>query len=197
MAKKLTLTLALLGILFSLAGSVMAMHHEIKIQEHESFGKHLTDTEGNTLYFFKKDSPGKSACSGGCVEKWPLYFRPKVGAPKGLTAEDFGTITREDGQKQTTFRGYPLYYFAGDKKPGDMNGQGVNKAWFVINPDQFPPKQDMGRNEQSDWALSAPRAVLDSDAGAHGPNWAVSFPRAAFDSKPVTCDLASPPRASL
>lgn len=141
MKKKISVVLVLLvGILFFMTGSVMAMHHEIKIQEKDGGGKYLTDTEGNTLYFFKKDSSGKSACMGPCVEKWPLYYREKVGVPQGLKAEDFGTITREDGKKQTTFRGYPLYYFANDKKPGEMKGQGVLNVWYVINPDDFPPK---------------------------------------------------------
>jgi predicted lipoprotein with Yx(FWY)xxD motif len=122
------------------SGLAMAMHHEVKIAEKEGIGKYLTDTEGKTLYWFKKDSPGKSACSGPCVDKWPIYFREKVKPSKGVSKDDFGTITREDGKKQTTFRGYPLYYWAGDAKTGDTNGQGVNGVWFVINPGVFPPK---------------------------------------------------------
>jgi len=102
-------------------------------------GKYLTDTEGKALYQFKKDSPGTSACTGPCLEKWPIYYRETVAAPKGIK-EDFGTITREDGKKQTTFRGYPLYYWNNDKKTGETTGQGVNSVWYVINPDNFPPK---------------------------------------------------------
>jgi predicted lipoprotein with Yx(FWY)xxD motif len=74
------------------------------------------------------------------VEKWPIYYREMVAAAKELKAEDFGTITREDGKKQTTFRGYPLYYWMNDKQAGDTTGQGVNDVWFVVNPDNFPPK---------------------------------------------------------
>ena len=122
------------------SGALMAMHHEVKIAEKAELGKYLTDTEGKTLYWFKKDSPGKSACTGPCVDKWPLYFREKVKEPQGVSEKDFGTITREDGKKQTTFRGYPLYYWAGDAKKGDTNGQGFNEVWFVVNPLNFPPK---------------------------------------------------------
>lgn len=50
-------------------------------------------------------------------------------------------ITREDGKKQTTFRGYPLYYWAGDKAPGDTKGQGMKNVWYVIDPAKFPPKK--------------------------------------------------------
>jgi len=138
--KKIVVALIVAGFLISAVGSAMAMHHKVKIQNKDGIGKYFTDTEGKTLYWFKKDSPGKSACTGTCIEKWPIYYREKVAAPKGMKSKDFRTITREDGKKQTTFRGYPLYYWVNDKKPGDTNGQGVNNVWFVINPDKFPPK---------------------------------------------------------
>lgn len=139
--KRIALGLFGLGLLFLLGtGVAMAMDHEVKIQTKEGIGKYLTDAKGKTLYWFKKDSPGKSACAGPCVEKWPLYHREMVAADKALKAGDFGTITREDGKKQTTFRGYPLYYWMNDKQAGDTTGQGVNDVWFVVNPDNFPPK---------------------------------------------------------
>jgi predicted lipoprotein with Yx(FWY)xxD motif len=97
-------------------------------------GSFLTDAKGMSLYVFKKDSPGKSACAGDCVAKWPIYFREKVGVTGNLKGADFGNITREDGQKQTTYRGMPLYYFAGDKAPGDTSGQGVRDVWYLATP---------------------------------------------------------------
>jgi len=118
----------------ALAGTAMAAHHEIKLTEKDGVGKFLTDAKGMTLYIFKKDSPGKSACAGPCVEKWPLYYMEKVAVPDGVKAGDFGTITREDGKKQTTYKGMPLYYFAGDKKSGDVTGQGMGGVWYVANP---------------------------------------------------------------
>jgi len=114
-----------LGILLS-AAPALADHHAVKVAKRDGVGSYLTDLKGMSLYWFKKDSPGKSACAGPCVEKWPLYHRDAVKAPEGVKAEDFGTITREDGKKQTTFRGLPLYYWAGDKAAGDTLGQGVN-----------------------------------------------------------------------
>jgi predicted lipoprotein with Yx(FWY)xxD motif len=115
----------------------LAAHYAVKVTDKEGVGRYLTDTEGKALYWFKKDSPGKSACAGPCLEKWPVYYRETVAATGKLKAEDFGTITREDGNKQTTFRGYPLYYFFKDTKAGETNGQGVNHVWFVIDPDKF------------------------------------------------------------
>jgi predicted lipoprotein with Yx(FWY)xxD motif len=138
--KKFTMVLVVVGMMAFGINIAMGMHHAIKIQEKADIGKYLTDTEGKALYSFKKDSPGKSACTGTCLEKWPIYYREKVAAPKEINTEDFGTITREDGSKQTTFRGYPLYYWINDKQPGDTTGQGIINLWFVVNPDKFPPK---------------------------------------------------------
>ena len=123
---------AVLSLAF--AGAAFADHHAIKVSAKDGVGKFFTDARGMTLYVFKKDSPGKSVCAGPCVEKWPLYFREKVAVPDGVMAADFGTITREDGKRQTIYKGLPLYYFAGDKAPGDVLGQGVGTVWFVANP---------------------------------------------------------------
>lgn len=118
----------------ALAGAALADNHAIKLSEKDGVGKYFTDAKGMTLYLFRKDSPGKSACEGPCVVKWPLYFREMVAVPEGLNALDFGTITRLDGKRQTTYKGLPLYYFAGDKAPGDVLGQGLGNVWFVVNP---------------------------------------------------------------
>jgi predicted lipoprotein with Yx(FWY)xxD motif len=138
--KKFTMVLVVVGVMALGITTAMGMHHAVKIQEKKGIGKYLTDAEGKALYWFKKDSLGKSACMGACLEKWPIYYRETVAAPKGIKAGDFGTITREDGKKQTTFRGYPLYYWINDKQPGETMGQGVNSVWFVINPDSFMSK---------------------------------------------------------
>lgn len=129
------------SIAFLMFGAqAFAMDHAVQTANKEGVGNYLTDAQGKTLYWFQKDSPGKSACMGPCVEKWPIYFREKVKAGEGTKDEDFGTITREDGKKQSAFRGYPLYYWVGDKAKGDTGGQGVNGVWFVIDPSNFPPK---------------------------------------------------------
>ena len=124
----------------AMAGAAPAMDHAVKKTTKAGVGSYLVDAKGMTLYWFKKDSPGKSACAGPCVERWPVYYREKVAAGEGTKEGDFGTITREDGKKQTTFRGYPLYYWVGDKAKGDTAGQGVNGVWYVIDPADFPPK---------------------------------------------------------
>jgi predicted lipoprotein with Yx(FWY)xxD motif len=121
-------------IALAFAGEAWADHHAVKVAKSDKVGSFLTDTKGMALYTFKKDSQDKSACAGDCVTKWPLYYREKVAATGDLKESDFGTITRDDGQKQTTYKHMPLYYFAGDKAPGDTNGEGVREVWNVAKP---------------------------------------------------------------
>ncbi len=99
-------------------------------------GKILADGTGRTLYVFTADKGDASACTGSCVDNWPPLT--SSGAPTladGLDAEDFATITRDDGKTQVTFYGMPLYYFAGDTASGQTNGQGVGGKWFVVGAD--------------------------------------------------------------
>ncbi|ABN69673.1 Secreted repeat of unknown function [Staphylothermus marinus F1] len=111
------------------------MEYDVKLAYSEEYGLYLVDSEGRTLYFFAKDYNGSSSCYGACAEHWPIFYveNPKVGP--GLDPNDFGVITRNDGSKQLTYKGWPLYYFAGDEKPGDINGDGVKNVWFVAKPD--------------------------------------------------------------
>jgi predicted lipoprotein with Yx(FWY)xxD motif len=127
-------------VFIGMGGGAHAMDSVMKMTK-DGLGSYLVDGKMMTLYWFKKDSPGKSTCAGPCVEKWPIYYQEKIAPGEGTKGEDFGTITREDGKKQSTFRGYPLYYWAGDKAPGDTKGQGMNHVWYVIDPAKFPPKK--------------------------------------------------------
>ena len=135
-----TLVSLCVAALLVFPAAAFADHHALKLAKKEGIGTYLTDAEGKALYWFKKDLAGQSTCMGPCVEKWPLYYREAVAPPEGVAAADFATIKRGDGKEQTTFRGYPLYYWVNDAKPGDTTGQGFNNVWFVIDPANFPPK---------------------------------------------------------
>jgi predicted lipoprotein with Yx(FWY)xxD motif len=130
---KVSVPAMLIALLF-VAGTAFADHHAVKVAKKDGVGSYLTDIKGMTLYTFKKDTPGKSACEGPCVDNWPLFYRETVGPKDGLDIKDFGTITRADGKKQTTYKGMPLYYFIKDAKPGDTMGQGLKDAWYPAKP---------------------------------------------------------------
>lgn len=140
MLKRLSALAVVLAIVL-MALPAQADHHKTKIMAKEGVGSYLADAKGMTLYYFTKDSAGKSACAGDCLEKWPAYTAEKVEPQAGLNAKDFGVLKREGGKPQVTFRGFPLYYFFKDQKPGDTNGQGVNSVWYVVDPANFPPKK--------------------------------------------------------
>jgi predicted lipoprotein with Yx(FWY)xxD motif len=100
-------------------------------------GKILVDSQGHTLYLFEKDTGTKSTCTGACAEQWPplrASGKPAVGS--GLSASEVGTTPRSDGAAEVTYNGHPLYLYAGDSKPGDTNGQGLNVfggGWFALS----------------------------------------------------------------
>ncbi|TJZ49532.1 hypothetical protein FCH28_24860 [Streptomyces piniterrae] len=101
-------------------------------------GEILVDGQGRTLYLFEADRSERSTCSGDCAEAWPPALAtgtPKAGG--GVKGNLLGTSTRSDGTKQITYNGHPLYYFVGDKQPGETNGQGIEQfgeEWYVVDP---------------------------------------------------------------
>jgi predicted lipoprotein with Yx(FWY)xxD motif len=97
-------------------------------------GDILVDGDGRTLYAFTKDRGDQSACSGQCADSWPA-LTGTANAGSGVQAALLSTATQADGSSQVTYDGRPLYYFAGDAKPGDVNGQGVGDVWFVLTAD--------------------------------------------------------------
>ncbi len=113
--------------------------YTIMIGTNNDLGNYLVDGNGNALYYFTKDSPGQSACTGQCIKKWPAFTSDKVVVPSALNPADFSTISRVDGTQQVTYKGYPLYYWINDRKRGQVTGEGVGNVWFVIDPANFSP----------------------------------------------------------
>ena len=107
----------------------------LKLSTNATFGSMLADGNGKTLYFFALDANGTSACTDGCALAWPVYYAGNETAPTGIVATDIATITRADGKKQTTYKGWPLYYYAGDAAKTDTKGDAVEGTWFVAKPD--------------------------------------------------------------
>lgn len=100
-------------------------------------GAHLVDGEGRTLYLFDDDEPGVSTCTGECLASWPpAVVDDQLVLGDGVEPDLVGTIDRDDdGSTQVTYDGQPLYRWAGDREPGDVEGQGVNDVWWVVAPD--------------------------------------------------------------
>jgi predicted lipoprotein with Yx(FWY)xxD motif len=105
-------------------------------------GSLLVDQQGRTVYLFERDASGVSTCYDACAVAWPPVLTS--GAPAAavdVSRGDLGTTVRRDGAHQVTYHGHPLYLFAGDRKPGDTAGQGLEAfgaEWYVVGADGRP-----------------------------------------------------------
>ncbi|MCZ4245869.1 hypothetical protein [Pedobacter punctiformis] len=107
----------------------------IQLATDAKFGTIITDKSGKTLYFFSSDAAGIPTCTGGCETVWPLYYSADLSSDTRVNASEVGEVTRTDGRKQSTYWGYPLYYYQNDAAAGDVKGDGVGGIWFVAKPD--------------------------------------------------------------
>jgi predicted lipoprotein with Yx(FWY)xxD motif len=110
---------------------------QIRTVDNPELGEIVADEKGRTLYRFDKDSawPMESNCDAECLKSWKPakpVDRDKVAGvdPKLLT-----TFKRSDGTRQLTIDCWPLYWFTGDEKAGDINGQGKDGDWHAVTPD--------------------------------------------------------------
>ncbi len=108
----------------------------VTVASSATLGHYLVATNGMTLYRSSADTSGKSNCTSAvCVGNWPPYTIP-AGTPLSVTTAltgTLGTLVRADGTTQLTYRGMPLYFWIGDKKPGDVKGNGI-KTFSLVRP---------------------------------------------------------------
>jgi predicted lipoprotein with Yx(FWY)xxD motif len=92
----------------------------------------LTNAAGMTLYTFDKDVQGSASnCydegDSKCATNWPPLFAEAGASPEG----DFTIIDRKDGTKIWAYKGWPLYLWIKDTKPGETTGDGVGGVWHT------------------------------------------------------------------
>lgn len=118
-------------------GTGGAATSDVVVQPSAFVGNYLTDSAGRTLYTYGADlagdcnTPPKSTCVADCLVSWPIFEAGNRVLGAGLDDANFGSIQREDGLWQTTYRGWPLYYYKTDLTLGQMAGQGKGKIWHV------------------------------------------------------------------
>ena len=101
-----------------------------------TYGHILFDGRGFVLYAFTHDRHGRSTCSGACAKAWPPYLvrqKPSIGS--GAKTSLVGVVRRSNGRLQATYAGHPLYYYVGDRKPGQILCQNVVEfggRWLVV-----------------------------------------------------------------
>lgn len=107
----------------------------VKLTSNEDFETVITDYKGQSLYFFSNDANGENKCSGGCAEVWPVFYAEvSISENSELDLSDFSEITLTGGSKQTTYKGWPLYYYSPGgvlEDAGQTSGDGVSEVWYV------------------------------------------------------------------
>ena len=135
--KRLLFLALVAGLAATPAAAAPAPHAAVTVKA-SSFGRILFDGRGFVLYGFTRDAHGRSACRGACAKAWPPYLvkaRPRAGA--GVAGSRLGTTKRADGSLQATYAGRPLYYYVGDRSPGQVLCQNVTEfggVWRVLRP---------------------------------------------------------------
>ncbi len=93
------------------------------------------------------------AAYGDCEVVWQPFIAPDNAQPSGF----WDVATRRDGRKQWVYQGYALWTFAGDKKPGDING---HDAYDIAVSDDPMVLVDVGTQMDGSsalyWSIAAP-----------------------------------------
>ena len=92
----------------------------------------LVGDKSMALYIFDKNTvgSGKSVCNGQCATNWP----PLMAADTDKADGAWTIVNRDDGKKQFTYKGKPVYYWIKDTKVGDKTGEGLGGTWQVAKP---------------------------------------------------------------
>ena len=116
-------------------------NYTVNLTANKFLGNYLTNQSGFALYYFSDDGSGNGAstCYDDCASKWMPFFARTITVPDSLRPVDFATITRTDGSKQTTFKGWPLYLSSRDEAAGDVFGNGrEDNRWHIVDPQEQP-----------------------------------------------------------
>ena len=134
-------------VFLSLAVSILSIsalaesNYTVNVTTNKFLGSYLVNQSGFALYYFSDDGSenGASTCFDDCASKWPPFYAETITVPDSLRPVDFATITRTDGSKQTTFKGWPLYLYSRDEAAGYVFGnEREDNRWHVVDPQDQP-----------------------------------------------------------
>ena len=114
----------------------------LAIDDRGDLGETLVDGTGRTVYAFSLDAANEPTCYDACAGTWlPLLAKGDPAGGTGIDVAAARTVPRRDGGNQVTYKGIPLYQYAGDKTDRDANGQGLDMfggEWHVLTKDGVP-----------------------------------------------------------
>jgi len=101
-------------------------------------GRMLTNYKGYSVYSSDADEPGKSNCTGTCLETWSPVAAPQTVQPRG----DWSIIERSPGVRQWAYRGKALYTYLPEKRARSVTGSDVPGWHNVYTQRSLAPPQD-------------------------------------------------------
>lgn len=114
----------------------------LELDDRGDLGTVVVDGTGRTVYAFGNDRPNDPTCYGTCAATWlPVLATGDPAGGIGIDVAAARTVDRRDGGTQVTYRGKPLYHYAGDTAPRAATGQGLTQYggdWYVLGKDGEP-----------------------------------------------------------
>jgi predicted lipoprotein with Yx(FWY)xxD motif len=115
----------------------------IRVRHTEGVGTYIVDDAGRALYAFSGDVDGQSACLTNCAALWQPVVTPgptAAGDP-AIDSVKISVLRRPDGSSQLTYDRRPLYYYQGDRAPGESRGHnamGFGGRFSLVSPTGQP-----------------------------------------------------------
>jgi predicted lipoprotein with Yx(FWY)xxD motif len=114
----------------------------LELDDRGDLGTIIVDGSGRTVYAFTTDPLNDPTCYDVCADTWlPVLAKGNPSGGIGIDAAAAGSTPRRDGANQATYKGHPLYHYAGDKDDRDAAGQGLGLfggEWHVLTKDGQP-----------------------------------------------------------
>jgi predicted lipoprotein with Yx(FWY)xxD motif len=119
-------------------------------------GRMLITRKGFSVYAYDKDTPGKSNCTGACLDTWLPVLAPEMAkaagddrrAAEGIqrsasgATRDWSIIERSPGIQQWAYRGKPLYTNVDDTQPRRIIGTDIPDWRNVYTQRALTPPSD-------------------------------------------------------
>jgi len=130
----------------------------------------LVDAEGRTLYTLATDEK-KAVCDDACMKHWDPVVSEARPLGKDILPGLLKTEKNDKGVSQVSYGGLPLYRFDGDKKPGEMNGQGfadVGVMVSVLGTVEHPQEASEKVEATPELMASGAKVFASTCAACHG-----------------------------
>jgi predicted lipoprotein with Yx(FWY)xxD motif len=133
-------TMAIAGV--SISDAASATLQKITVKPYAGI---LTSAKHHSLYLLSNERGAKIHCRTSCLNIWPPFLvktSVKSVSVGGGVAGKTGFVKRSATMKQVTFNGYPIYFFTGDSRPNQVNGQGIvadGGTWYLVRAGATSP----------------------------------------------------------